>query len=428
VAVAKISKRTVDGLVCPLNAKKIILWDDGVKGFGVKAMRNGTKTYLLQYRMGGRSTTAKTYTLGRHGSPLTPDSARQHALDLLADVRKGIDPIKRDRASSVQLADEAYFDFDTFADRYIEKHVQAGRLRSEADIVGTFARDLRPRFRGKTVKDITAEEIKIALGDIADRSQSAANKAYKWLGGMYSWGMKKDRLSTSPMGAVGKPFPEGERTRILSKKELVALASVLSAIPRQFAALYLLLLLTGQRLREVAGMRWEEIDPVANEWLIPARRTKNKRAHIVPLSPQVRRIIEDLDWPESGVGFVLTTTGISAISGFSKLKRDIDALLATSPLFNTPMVAWVVHDMRRTFRTGCSELQIRSEHAEAAMNHVSGALGGINRVYDVYEYRKEKRLVLNRWATHVESVVGGIPSILNSRICRQSVRGSPRTG
>jgi Arm DNA-binding domain len=142
VVVAKISKWTVDELFYPPDTKKVILWDDGVKVFGVKATPNGTKTYLLEYRMGGRLTTAKTYTLGRHGSPLTPDSARQRALDLLADVRKGIDPIERDRAANGQLANEAYFDFDTFADRYIEKHFQATGLRSDADIVSTFDRDL----------------------------------------------------------------------------------------------------------------------------------------------------------------------------------------------------------------------------------------------------------------------------------------------
>lgn len=421
--VARISKRTVDGLECEAGSAYAILWDDRLKGFGVKATATGAKSYLVQYRMGGRDTRVRKVVLGRHGSPYTAESAREHAERLLHDVRGGVDPVEAERASRAKVADDARFEFSVFVERFMERHVRANELRSEADIEGTFRRDLTPRFAGRSIRDIKSSEIKAALGEIGDRSQSAANKAYKWLSCLYSWGQKKDDLDASPMGGVGKPAPEGKRQRYLNEGEIVLLVSILHAMSRQFAALILLLLLTGQRLREVAGMRWEEIDLTRGEWIVPGARTKNKLDHLVPITPQMLAVLLELDPPADGLGFVLTTTGRTPISGFSDMKEEIDELIAEAR--DQPMPPWVVHDLRRTFRTGCSQLRLRPDHAEAVMNHVSAVTGGIEGVYNVYKYAKEKRLVLNRWAKHVEKVVGGVPSIAANRPARVA-RGAVR--
>src|SRR5690349_17823215 len=95
----RITKRAVDAAVP--DGRDAYLWDAEVAGFGLKVSAGGTKTYLLQYRMGGRGAPTRRCTIGRHGSPWTPEQARQEARRLLAEVARGVDPAEA-RASSRQ--------------------------------------------------------------------------------------------------------------------------------------------------------------------------------------------------------------------------------------------------------------------------------------------------------------------------------------
>ena len=86
----KIAKRTVDSL--HPEGKVDYLWDTELSGFGVKVLPSGKKTYLVQYRLGGRGGRTRRYTIGKHGSPWTPDTARAEAKKILGAVAKGEDP------------------------------------------------------------------------------------------------------------------------------------------------------------------------------------------------------------------------------------------------------------------------------------------------------------------------------------------------
>lgn len=413
MATAKVSKRTVDAMEAPAEGKRTWLWDDQVRGFGVVMSASGRKVYVVQYRIGGKSNTAKRLTIGTHGSPWTPDAARERALELLRVVETGVDP-----AMAEQLAAEAEeaatrarreFGFSAFADRFIEKHVIAGQLRSRKDIEGTFDRDLRPWFGEQLVTEITNKDVKKMLAHVGERSRSAANKAYKWLSRMYTWGIQHDELESHPLVGLKRPFPEPKRERVLQKFEIRLVVAVATKITWQFGALILLLPLTGQRLREVAGIRWDEIDLAKKEWTIPGSRTKNKRRHLVPLSRQVMALLKHLRKLTSGDRLILTTTGRTPISGFSKAKLAIDELVARAT--NRTVADWVMHDLRRTMATGCAELKVPLEHSEAVLNHISGTQGGIAGTYHLYRYAKEKRVALQRWADRVEAICGVIPLI-----------------
>jgi integrase len=166
-----------------------------------------------------------------------------------------------------------------------------------------------------------------------------------------------------------------------------------------------LLILTGQRLREVAGMKWEELDLAAGVWVIPGDRTKNKRDHLVPLAPQAVAMLKEFQ-PEEKLckGVVFTTNGEVPINGFSKLKARLDGLIAKPESMLEP---WVFHDLRRSLATGVQALGFPIEHTEAVLNHVSGKRGGLAAIYQLHEYRDEKAAVLNAWARHVEAAVHG---------------------
>lgn len=211
------------------------------------------------------------------------------------------------------------------------------------------------------------------------------------------------------MAGLTKPHPEPKRDRVLADFEVRLLLRAIAEITLQFEALVLLLLLTGQRLREVAGMRWEEIDLQKREWIIPASRTKNKRKHLVPLSRQVMKILLALNPDRTATGLPFTTNGRMPISGFSKSKMALDA--AITRLTRRAIEHWVIHDLRRTLATGCAELRVPIEHSEAVLNHVSGTKGGVAGVYHPHAYAAEKRVAVQRWADRVERIVGTFPAI-----------------
>ena len=90
-------------------------------------------------------------------------------------------------------------------------------------------------------------------------------------------------------------------------------------------------------------------------------------------------------------------------------KLSIDALIARATHRMVP--DWVMHDLRRTMATGCSELKVPLEHSEATLNHISGTKGGVAGTYHLYKFAKEKRVALQRWADKVEAICGGIPLV-----------------
>ena len=408
-----ITKKFLNSVHLPTREEgRQVHWDQQLKGFGVRVNPGGSVVFIVQYRVRKAGAKTQTLTIGKYGSPWSPDAAREEAREILERVHKGGDPIAERRAA--EEADrsaaeaESHYDFDAFADRYIKLHVKANRLRSLKDIQGTFDRDLRPFFKGKSVREITKQDCKEMRTAVGERSHSAANKAHKWLNASFMWGIEHDGLETNPMFGLKKPFKEEKRKRVLAEWEIAIIWSVLPLMSWQFAMLLRLLILTGQRLREVAGMRWEEIDLERLEWIIPGSRTKNKLDHLVPISPQVEKLLVAVQ-PDPSLrrGLLLTTNGRTPISGFSKSKAEMDELVekaSPDPRWRErgPVLPWVRHDARRTLSTMCGEMSVPIEHAEAVLNHVSGKLDGVAGTYWLYKYAREKRAALKKWGARVE--------------------------
>ncbi|MDQ2803705.1 MAG: Arm DNA-binding domain-containing protein, partial [Pseudomonadota bacterium] len=199
-----INKKFINELTFPFREEgRRVHWDKQLKGFGVRVNPNKSIVFVVQYRMKAKGSKTQTITIGKYASPWSPDAAREKARALLEQIHHGIDPIaaKREAEEAEQQAslEESYYDFDTFADRYIERHVKASGLRSLKDIEGTFDRDIRPFFKGKSVRQITKQDCKDMRSTVGDRSQAAANKAHKWLNGAIMWGIEHDGLDLSPM-------------------------------------------------------------------------------------------------------------------------------------------------------------------------------------------------------------------------------------
>src|SRR5262249_28279529 len=152
---------------------------------------------------------------------------------------------------------------------------------------------------------------------------------------------------------------------------------------------------------EVGGMEWREIDSDRATWTIPAARAKNKRAHVLPLSPQAVEIIKGL--PRfSGSKFVFSP-GKAAPSGFSYAQTRADRIIAR---FNGdgPIPAWIIHDIRRSVASGMAELGVNLPVIERCLNHISGSFAGIVAIYQRYDFADEMHVAMERWGRHIEAL------------------------
>ena len=95
MARGKITKRSIDVLIA--SSENDILWDDSIRGFGAKRTKSGAVSYVLQFRMGGRESKTRRYTIGSHGSPWSPSTARAEAERLFILVAQGTDPGEAER-------------------------------------------------------------------------------------------------------------------------------------------------------------------------------------------------------------------------------------------------------------------------------------------------------------------------------------------
>jgi integrase len=399
----KIIKTTVDALkkTAIAEAKTIYCYDSEMIGFGAYATKTGATSFFIEYRMGGRGAPNKRLTIGKFGI-LTPTEAREIAKSKLGAVHNGIDVAQAEKDQTQRLANGT---FREIAEKYIDKESKPGRHWQETRRV--LACDAYPAFGSRPISAITKQEIRTQLDLVGRRATSAERKLYAALSPLFKWAVERDTPAINPMTGISAPNPAEKRKHVLNSDELKALWLVTGDLGYPFGPLYRLLLLTGQRREEVAGMRWEEINLLDGTWRLPPKaefqpqRTKNGLEHIVDLSPPALNIVNDLS-SCSQQGLVFTTTGATPVSGFGKVKARIDALMTKR--LDTKLRKWRNHDLRRTMATFMGELLDVDEGViERILNHTTGGLKGI---YQRQEYRDKRRQALNAWATYIENMAG----------------------
>lgn len=417
----KISKATVDAAQ-PGDADKVY-WDKAIAGFGLKVTPAGRKVYLYRYRIASPGQAAKTnpitLTIGKHGD-LTPDQARDRATVLAGKVAVGADPRAEEQRRRIEAEAAARRDtdlaFDRKADQWLDhyEHEKERRPSSVSQAKLVVRNHLKPALKSKPLPEIGKPDIQSIIDAIPVRQKAMRRAVFAYASILFGWAASSGYIDRNPLQDMNKPPAPKARERVLTDAELSAVWRAAAELPKPFGPFYRLLILTGQRRDEVATLSWADLDRAAATWTIPAERAKNGRAHIVPLSAQVvaeldRLAGSSLQWPRSGL--VLTTTGRTPISGFSKAKAALDDLIAdaTATAGGEPMAAWRVHDLRRTLATGLQRLGVRFEVTEAVLNHISGSKGGVAGIYQRHDWKDEKRAALTAWASHVERLLSGVP-------------------
>lgn len=375
--------------------------DGLVSGLYLVLQPSGRAAWAVRYRHEGRT---RKLTLGAYPAIALVD-AREAARAALVDVAKGKDPGVRETRPEAAVRRAALVEH--VAAMFVERHAKMHAARSWRETDRILKKEVIDRWRGRTLAEISRADVHDLLDAVVDRgSPIMANRVLAALRRMCSWAAERDLIAVSPCAGVRAPSVERSRDRVLSDGELRSIWTACEALGQPFGPLIQLLILTGQRRDEVGGMRWCEVRADERAWVLPKERTKNGCEHLVPLSPSSLSLLKRLPrivGPDGQENLVFTTNGITQISGFSKAKLRIDAMIMEQTGENLP--PWTLHDLRRTFASGCACLGADIPVIEKILNHVSGTFRGIVGVYQRHSYTSEKRAALEAWETHVMKIV-----------------------
>ncbi len=340
---------------------------------------------------------------------MTVALARKAATDALEKIETGVDPTEEKKAAKAALASEAGKDtFATQLDRFDRRHLST--LRTGAEVRRSLDLHVTKRWGDRLVSEITKRDVLDLLDDLVDQGKATtANRTRTHLSKFFGWLVERDAIQASPLIGVKAPAKEKARERVLTNEELRWFWQATENEPYPFGPMLRVLLLTAQRRTEVAAMTTQEIDD--ETWSMAPERTKNGRAHDVPLSEMVTTILRSVPSVQGKQGYVFTTTGTTPVQGFKKAKSRIDIrmqeIAAEERGERVEIEGWVMHDLRRTAATGMARLGVPLRVTEAVLNHVSGSASGIVSVYQRHDFATEKRQALEAWAGYVERLVQG---------------------
>jgi integrase len=390
----KLTDKAVAALTLRRGQRERVESDDHTTGLylRLRASAGGiTKRWLFRYSRGGR---AYKFTFDYPANSLA--AVRRQIGELQAKLRLGFDPAEDRRRGKA----DALETMGAVLPAYLEQKRAVVRPRSFTQLERHLTKYYAPLHQhplsAVTLAMVTARNAAIAKGS----GTTTAKNAWRSLHAFMSWAVRQGLIDRNPAVGVEHP-PDRKRARVLSAAEIKAVWDATADNADDYSAIVRLLLLSGCRASEIAGLRWSEM--FSDRIVLPPERVKNHRQHSVPLTATMRVILERcVPRPDKDMVFGRSDTG--PFSGWSKSKSRLDARIKAA---GGKMAPWVIHDLRRTFATGLGELGTPPSTIEAAINHASGFRHGVGGIYNRASLESQVRRALEVWDAHVREIVEG---------------------
>jgi integrase len=421
----KLTERKIETLAVERGRKDMLIFDNAQRGLAVRVTASGGRSYLCQYTLHGHKWRVPLGSC----SALSLAKAREAAAAVMGDVAKGKNPAaERKEAATAERAKRARdrLTLRVLIEDWNRLHLAGRRLRYAEEAVralhyalanhlGDAAEDMD---RGAVVRalDGLTRRRKRKDGDAPDKPKGAAiaGRTAAYGRAAFAWAVKRGMVRSNPFADLPIAKSVAKRERVLSDAEIAEIWCAAGKVALPYGTIIRLLILTGQRRGEVAGMEPSELSDDLSTWTMPGERTKNGAAHTVPLSAPARDLLRALLMEDANANAELVLPGAvgKPFAGWSKAKRALDKAImdarakastsaGTRPASFEP---WSVHDLRRTVATGLQRLGVRLEVTEAVLNHISGSRGGIAGIYQRHDWAAEKRTALEAWAGHILTV------------------------
>jgi integrase len=368
-----------------------ILFDDDLKGFGLRQQGN-RRTWIVQYRSGMQQRRLRVGDAAK----VKPNAAREAAQKILAQVDLGSDP----QQAKYEARDKARETLHYVIGLYLQ--AEQSRLRPTTFYeTKRYLQGYFPNLQHQPIDAIEKKVVATRLREIENSSgKTSAARARSTLSTLFVWAMREGLCERNPVADTHDPargLPA--RNRVLEDFELAAIWN--NCRDDDFGHIIHLLILTGQRMREVGEMQWAELDKNP-KWIIPGSRTKNKQSHELIIPPAAWEIIANIPRTTKPHLFGRSKHGFTAYS-------DCKALLDQRLLDQGCKVApWTIHDIRRTVATRMADIGVAPHIIETVLNHISGHRRGVAGVYNQSRYESEVKVALERWADRVRLIVKGI--------------------
>ena len=395
----------LEAVALPPEGKRMELRDSRVPGLVLRMTSTGAATWSVRTRTkDGKQTRPKLGTW----PALSIAAARRSALKALGSIEGGADPVreKREARAARQVKRAAGV---TVARRLSEW--QAVRTadpsggwsaRYAEDVAAITAREIVPKLGARALADTTRADWVALVTVKRKKSPASASTLYRTMASFLGFAEAHGWIATPLLPRKGVAIiapPPAARERVLTDAELVAVWKAADREAPKLRAFVRLLILTAARELEVADMSAGEVDRETGRWTIPGNRTKNGAPYTVPLAGLALAELVTVwpnDEPEAG-HLLLGRSAGTGFRGFSKLKARLDVA--------SKVEGWRFHDLRRTARTGMTRLGVPRDHAEAAINHLSGR-SKLERTYDRHDYAGEIIAALSTWQGHVAGLLG----------------------
>jgi integrase len=436
----KLTERKIETLAVEHGRKDRLVFDDAQRGLAVRVTASGGRTYLCQYTQHGHKWRVPLGTC----SAVSLSKAREAAAVIMGDVAKGRNPAaERKDAAAAERARRVRdrLTLRVLIDDWNSLHLAERRPSYAAEAVRALHYALADHL-DDAAEDLDREAVVRALDGLTRRRKRKDNGQVRKPRGAamtgrtaaygraaYAWALKRGAVRENPFANLAVDKSIAKRERVLNDEEIVEVWRAAGDAASPYGTIVQLLILTGQRRGEVAGMAWGELSDDLVTWTIPGERTKNGKVHEVPLSAPVRDLLNRLlprDKNEATrvlrnyrAASALAFPGAvgTPFAGWSKAKRALDKTIkdarakaaAAAGANPAPLIPWSLHDLRRTVATGLQRLGVRLEVTEAILNHISGTRSGIAGVYQRHDWAAEKRAALDAWAIHVASIVDRRP-------------------
>ena len=387
--------RLVAETALPVGKTDLILWDTEVTGFALRVRPSG-KSWIVAYRPrgAGRSAHMKRLKLASVGVLPRAAAARQLAREALGRVANGGDPLAERRAAKVKeqarLVD--------LLDRYDQDLARRSYVNRATVIAGLKAK--MAMLLQRDVREITGADLALIVERLEQAGRHGAAQDFRSRArAFFQWAVVKARMLTvNPFAGLRKErttradrITKAEHGRALSDEELAAVWAAADPTTA-FGRLLRFYILTGCRRGEGAGLTRAMLDEAGARIELPARFTKQGRAHVVFVTPPLAELLSHCPIDaRSDLLFASPKSG-GQMSGWTPMLR---AFAKRCP------VAFELHDLRRTFRTGLSRLGIEPDIAELALGH---ARAGLEATYNRDRREALVRVAFERWADHVSNI------------------------
>ncbi len=216
MASQSITIRTIEALK-PCHGRDVYTWDSGLRGFGLRVTPKGVKSYVLQFRVNGGP--ARRKTIGIHGSPWTPQTARKEAERLLVLVRQGIDPVVEQREAKRK---EKALNFSAYCDLFVDLYLQPNWPDTWPEAMRTLENVAKPRWGKKALNTLKRADMVKLMDDYADRP-GRRKYVHSLLRKLFNWAVDREDIEVSSLAGMKAPKPTASRRRLLGQEEVVCL-------------------------------------------------------------------------------------------------------------------------------------------------------------------------------------------------------------